>query len=35
MVSLAASACAALIGIPLGAFLALTPFPGRQAVVVL
>jgi tungstate transport system permease protein len=34
MVSLTAAACAALIGVPLGAALALTSFPGRQAVVV-
>jgi tungstate transport system permease protein len=34
MVSLAAAAAAALIGVPLGALLALTRFPGRQAIVV-
>jgi tungstate transport system permease protein len=33
-VSLTAAACAALIGVPFGALLALTRFPGRQAVVV-
>jgi tungstate transport system permease protein len=33
-VSLTASACAALIGVPFGALLALTRFPGRQAIVV-
>jgi len=33
-VSLTAAACAALIGVPLGAALALTQFPGRQAIVV-
>jgi tungstate transport system permease protein len=33
-VSLTAAACAALIGVPFGAFLALTQFPGRQAVIV-
>src|SRR5215813_8307455 len=33
-VSLTAAACAALIGVPLGAFLALNSFPGRQATVV-
>ena len=33
-VSLTAAACAALIGVPLGAMLALTQFPGRQAIVV-
>ena len=33
-VSLTAAACAALIGVPLGAVLALTQFPGRQATVV-
>jgi len=35
IVSLTAAACAAIIGVPFGAFLALTRFPGRQAVVVL
>jgi tungstate transport system permease protein len=34
MVSLIATACAAFVGIPFGALLALTRFPGRQAVVV-
>jgi tungstate transport system permease protein len=34
VVSLTAAACAALIGVPFGALLALTRFPGRQAVVV-
>jgi tungstate transport system permease protein len=33
-VSLTAAVCAALIGVPFGALLALTRFPGRQAVVV-
>ena len=33
-VSLTAAACAALIGVPLGALLALTRFPGRQVIVV-
>src|SRR5215468_1103738 len=33
-VSLTAAACAALIGVPLGALLALTRFPGRSAIVV-
>jgi len=33
-VSLTAAACAALIGVPFGALLALTRFPGRQAIVV-
>jgi len=33
-VSLTAAACAALIGVPLGAVLALTRFPGRPAIVV-
>jgi tungstate transport system permease protein len=33
-VSLTAAACAALIGVPFGALLALTRFPGRPAVVV-
>jgi tungstate transport system permease protein len=34
-VSLAAVVCAALIGIPLGAFIALTRFPGREACIVI
>ena len=34
-VSLSAVALAALIGIPLGAWIALTKFPGRQGVIVL
>jgi tungstate transport system permease protein len=34
IVSLSAVLCAALIGIPAGAFLALTRFPGREAVIV-
>jgi tungstate transport system permease protein len=34
-VSLSAVALAALIGIPLGAFIALTKFPGRQGLIVL
>src|SRR2546422_1108129 len=34
VVSLTAAACAALIGVPFGALLALTRFPGRQAVIV-
>ena len=34
VVSLTAAACAALIGVPLGALLALTRFPGRQVIVV-
>ena len=34
VVSLTAAACAAFIGVPFGALLALTRFPGRQAVVV-
>src|SRR5690348_8738732 len=34
MVSLTAAACAALIGVPLGAVLALTRFPGRTAIIV-
>ena len=33
-VSLIAAACAAMIGVPFGALLALTRFPGRQAVIV-
>jgi tungstate transport system permease protein len=33
-VSLSAVACAALLGIPLGALIALTRFPGRNAVIV-
>jgi tungstate transport system permease protein len=35
MVSLAAAACAAIIGVPLGAFLALSRFPGRQVIIVI
>jgi tungstate transport system permease protein len=35
IVSLTAAACAAVIGVPLGALLALTRFPGRQAIIVL
>ncbi len=34
IVSLSAVVCAALIGIPLGALIALTKFPGRNAVIV-
>jgi tungstate transport system permease protein len=34
IVSLSAVACAALIGIPLGALIALTKFPGRNGVIV-
>jgi tungstate transport system permease protein len=34
VVSFTAAACAAFIGVPFGALLALTRFPGRQAVVV-
>jgi len=34
IVSLSAVLCAALIGIPLGALIALTRFPGREAVIV-
>src|SRR6266550_1273481 len=34
VVSLSAVLCAALIGIPLGALIALTRFPGREAVIV-
>jgi tungstate transport system permease protein len=34
LVSLSAVACAALLGIPLGALIALTRFPGRGAVIV-
>jgi tungstate transport system permease protein len=34
IVSLSAAACAALIGVPLGALLALTRFPGRPAIIV-
>jgi len=34
LVSLSAAACAAVIGVPLGAVLALTRFPGRQASIV-
>ena len=33
-VSLAATLCAALLGLPLGALLAVARFPGRQAIVV-
>jgi tungstate transport system permease protein len=33
-VSLAATLCAALVGLPLGALLAVTRFPGRQAIIV-
>ena len=33
-VSLAATACAALIGLPLGALLAVARFPGRQSIIV-
>jgi len=33
-VSLSAVACAALVGLPFGAFVALTRFPGREAVIV-
>ena len=33
-VSLTAVACAALLGVPLGALIALTRFPGRGAVIV-
>jgi tungstate transport system permease protein len=35
IVSLSAVLCASLIGIPLGALIALTRFPGREAVIVL
>ncbi len=35
IVTLSAVACAALIGIPLGALIALTKFPGRNGVIVL
>jgi tungstate transport system permease protein len=35
IVSLSAVACAALIGIPFGALIALTKFPGRNAVIVI
>ena len=35
LVSLTAVVCAALIGIPLGALIALTNFPGRNAVIVI
>lgn len=35
VVSLSAVACAALIGIPFGALIALTKFPGRNAVIVI
>jgi len=34
VVSLSAVACAALIGVPVGAWLALTRFPGREGVIV-
>jgi tungstate transport system permease protein len=34
IVSLSAAACAAMIGVPLGALLALTRFPGRQVIIV-
>jgi tungstate transport system permease protein len=34
IVSLSAAACAAVIGVPLGALLALTRFPGRPAIIV-
>jgi len=34
VVSLSAVACATLIGVPLGAFLALTRFPGREGAIV-
>ena len=34
VVSVTAATCAALIGVPFGALLALTSFPGRQAVIV-
>jgi tungstate transport system permease protein len=34
LVSLTACLCAALVGVPLGALLALTRFPGRQAAIV-
>ena len=34
IVSLSAVACAAVIGIPFGALIALTKFPGRNAVIV-
>lgn len=34
IVSLSAAACAALVGIPLGALIALTKFPGRNGVIV-
>jgi tungstate transport system permease protein len=35
MVSLSAVACAALIGVPLGALIALTRFPGREAIIII
>jgi tungstate transport system permease protein len=35
LVSLSAVACAAIIGVPLGAMLALTRFPGRPAIIVI
>ncbi|MDO9414111.1 MAG: ABC transporter permease [Pseudolabrys sp.] len=34
LVSLSAVACAAVIGVPLGALIALTRFPGREAIIV-
>lgn len=34
LVSLSAVFCAALIGVPLGAFIALTRFPGREGSIV-
>lgn len=34
IVSLSAVACAAVIGVPLGAFIALTRFPGREGIIV-
>src|SRR5689334_20781560 len=35
IVSLSAVACAALIGVPSGALIALTRFPGRESVIVI
>jgi tungstate transport system permease protein len=35
LVSLSAVACAAVIGVPLGAILALTRFPGRPAIIII
>jgi tungstate transport system permease protein len=35
IVSLTAAACAAVIGVPLGALLALGRFPGRQAIIII